>query len=216
MQDDKKPIRQTVTEYGGFAKNSEGEYQLLFVTEISESLCRNRTTEEAKRINSAELGMGRSIKFDPRDIVIKSREKETILHSWQELERLITDVTFDEVIPVPEIGETSIYFLIPVELGEELAGKQGFGRTKDTVYADFRIDVATTFNEDGAITGFDVPDGRIGAAVSRVERDRDTGYYEAFEWVDIEIPMGTAMEYLRLAAKEDPTAAQVLRAFEQG
>jgi hypothetical protein len=34
--------------------------------------------------------------------------------------------------------------------------------------------------------------------------------------VDIEIPMGTAMEYLRLAAKEDPTAAQVLRAFEQG
>jgi hypothetical protein len=215
MQDNNKPVTQTVTEYGGFAKNSEGEYQLLFATEMSELLCRQRTTEEAEHINRVAHELGRPIKFDPRDIVIKSREKETILHPWQELERLITEVTFDEVIPAPEIGETSIYFLIPVELGEGLAGKQGFGRTKDTVYADFRIDVATTFNEDGAITGFDVQDGRIGAAVSRVERDRDTGHYEAFEWVDIKIPMDTAMEYLRLAAKEDPTAAQVLWAFEQ-
>jgi hypothetical protein len=97
MEDTRKSVTQTVTEYGGFARSSEGDYKLLFTTEMSELLCRQRTVEEAARINRGELGLGRPIKFDVEDTIVKTRTKETILHPWQELEKEKTETEETEI-----------------------------------------------------------------------------------------------------------------------
>lgn len=67
-------------EYGGFVKNIQtGQYELLFCTEFSELLARNRAIENARAQNE----LTEKPFFDTTDVIVKTRTAVTIYSDWE-------------------------------------------------------------------------------------------------------------------------------------
>ena len=69
------------TEYGGFVKNLDTEqYEQMFVTSCSESLCIGRAKEEAENYNRY---YGKN--YDTNDIVVRKRKCILEIADWEEI-----------------------------------------------------------------------------------------------------------------------------------
>ena len=73
--------RETTTQFAGFVKNKKtGEYDQLFLTEISELLAKNRTIEHAKEYNEYIED-----EYDIADVIIKQRVITLSYGDWEEI-----------------------------------------------------------------------------------------------------------------------------------
>lgn len=71
----------TIKEYGGFVFNDNtDEYELLFVTQFSELLAKNRALEKAIELNR----MGEN--YNEEDYFVKFRYVEVLTGEWEEFE----------------------------------------------------------------------------------------------------------------------------------
>ncbi len=74
------------TEYGGFARCEEtGEEELLFVTEFSELLAKNRAAEAVYTRN-----VFGDKHFDPESVRAKQRTVFVIKHDWHDMDKAIS------------------------------------------------------------------------------------------------------------------------------
>lgn len=72
-------LSKTIVEYGGFVLNTETNmYDLLFVTEFSILLAKNRAKEKAEEINKYRKQV-----YDSNSILVKQRQVRMVIGDWE-------------------------------------------------------------------------------------------------------------------------------------